>query len=155
VLLCREKLRLSGALPFPHEATPRLLLPQLLPEQPLLEQLGLFAETCQKPNRKGDGRRSLANGDCRISVRVRLGELKLAAIHSNHADELRPRQRVRSLPVLAWYAQRPLSDTSARNIPAQRMGREGFEPSTLGLRVRPDKPQRTASLGNPLQRGGS
>src|SRR6266576_3610255 len=29
----------------------------------------------------------------------------------------------------------PLSDTSARNIPAQRMGREGFEPSTLGLRV--------------------
>jgi len=39
------------------------------------------------------------------------------------------------LPVLAWYAQRPIADTSARNIPAQRVGREGFEPSTLGLRV--------------------
>src|SRR6266498_550548 len=37
----------------------------------------------------------------------------------------------------------------------ERMGREGFEPSTLGLRVRPDKLQRTTRHRNPLERGGS
>src|SRR6266496_1685313 len=57
-----------------------------------------------------------------------------AEIHSTLRTSPARGKRVK-LPVLAWYAQRPIADTSARNIPAQRVGREGFEPSTLGLRV--------------------
>ena len=55
-------------------------------------------------------------------------------------------------PVIASLSHPASSSPASHEIPAQKVGRAGLEPATLGLRVRQEWSRRPANSGNWLQR---